>query len=117
MWTEAGAVEERRQRRSPGLTLAAFALAAALLGSVATGRPGPVGQPPVLTRVTVADTGLPVEVPDAIAGPPAAEPGLLTRSFSFGNLLRDPIALEVTVFGPGTVSPDEERSTLERMRS
>lgn len=107
VWTEEGAAARRAPRASIGLGLAAVAVAAALVGSVALaigqGRPWELGEAPTLTRVAVADTGVSVEMPASIAGTRVEQPELGSRIYGYGVDLSGPIAVEVRV----DVLPDE----------
>jgi len=123
LWTEdaQGVAVQRRRRSSGNLTLAAIVAAIALVGSVVlalvAGKPWQIGAPPVLERVAVADTGVAVAVPDLIARAPVASTKDGVQLFSYGDLARAPIAVEIAVNRlPQPVLPEQldELMQLER---
>ncbi len=121
VWTEASATAPSRPGRSVGLTLGAAALLAAMAGSVfvalVAGQPWKLSEPIVLERVEVADTGLSVELPSAIAHPPTVEQVTGARIFTFGNLLADPVAIELVVnVLPQALPPEELDAAMETER-
>ncbi len=105
-------------RRGSGWTLAAIVVSIAMVGSVVVavvaGRPWELGKPPVLTSVDVADTGLTLEIPSGIAGPPSEETKDRIRIFSFGSLAKEPVAVEVLVAKlEAAVAPEELEEFLQ----
>jgi rhomboid protease GluP len=111
LWTADS--EVRRPRRgSDNLTLVALLFSIVLLGSVVlalvAGRPWQIGAPPVLTPVRVADTGVTMEMPSVIAGPPVEQPQGNLRSFTFGDLAHTPAVVEVVVNVLPQVVPSEQ---------
>jgi membrane associated rhomboid family serine protease len=121
VWTEEGSAARREPRASMGLTLAAVAVAIALVGSVAVaiaqGRPWELGQAPELTRVAVADTGVSVEMPASIAGATVEQPDLSGRIIGYGTDLSGPIAVEVRVDPlPEEIPADMIDAALETLR-
>lgn len=120
VWTDGSDVAPQ-QRSSQSLTLGALAISIAMLGSVAVafavGRPWQIGEPPVLTRVQLADTRVALEIPSVIAGSPVEENKEGFRVFGFGNLASAPVMVELVVHVlPQAVPPDEldEVMQLER---
>lgn len=109
-----------RSRRAPALTALATVLAVAFVGSLgvalASGRPWTVGDPPVLVRVEVADTGISLELPDRVAGPPRTSDGWGRREFVF-TTVAEPLAVELMVLWmPSELTADELREHLETLR-
>jgi rhomboid protease GluP len=119
---DAAGAAPRRERAGAGLTAGAAVFSIALLGSVlaalATGKPWTLGEPPVLTRVVVADTGVSLELPSLIAERPVDESKGFFRTLGFGAQLQEGMAVEVSVRSRFTsLAPDELDRQLEVARS
>jgi membrane associated rhomboid family serine protease len=102
----------QQPRSSSGLTLVALALSIAMIGSVAaalaTGRPWQIGEPPVLTRVQVADTGVTLEIPSVMAGALVDEHQDGVRILRYGKLSEYPLIVELLIVGLAQVVPPEQ---------
>lgn len=116
---ERAADAEPRQR--PLLTAAAALAAAAMALSVATafaaGRPWELRAPPVLTRTAVADTGVALDLPEALASAASVEELAGVRFHAYGQLPRTPVVFQVAVFPlEGAVPPEQLDALLEQER-
>jgi hypothetical protein len=110
-----------RQRSSPAVAFLSWALAAALIGSVVVslveGRPWQIDEPPVLTYVQVADTGVSVEVPRGLAGAMKEEKLEGARDFVFALPASEPLVVELAIVShPDAVPPAELETFMEAER-
>jgi rhomboid protease GluP len=119
VWAEGPAPEPARRGAwgSVVWTLGAIALAVAMLASVAValakGRPWEIKRPPVLQQVQIGDTGLRVRLPSVIAARPEIERRDITQTFSYGDLRRSPLAVEIVVTSlPAPLAPGEMRAAM-----
>jgi rhomboid protease GluP len=116
-WTTGSDVPQQ-QRPSSGWTLAAVVVSIAMVGSVVValvvGRPWEIGKPPALTSVQVADTGVTLELPSSIAGPPLEKIEGNYRVFTFGDPTNERVGVElvVTVLGQ-VVAPEQLEEVLQ----
>lgn len=123
LWTE-GAEDlamRRRRRSSANLTLAAIVVGIVLASSVAlaliTGQPWRIAAAPVLERVRVADTGVVLLLPDVIARSPVTQDKGEVRIFSYGDMSRAPVGVEIIVSVlPQVVPVDQLDEVLEHER-
>ncbi|WP_437280409.1 rhomboid family intramembrane serine protease [Sorangium sp. So ce375] len=120
-------VEQRRSaadaepRPRPLLTAAAALTAAAMALSVAAalaaGRPWELLAPPALTRTAVADTGLTLDLPEALASTASVEDIAGVRFHTYGQRPRTPVVFQVAVFPlEGEVPPDQLDAFVEQER-
>jgi membrane associated rhomboid family serine protease len=109
---------------SPLYKAAAWLMAAAMAASVVVafvaGRPWQVNAPPQLQRTSVGDTGISLELPTVVLGDvsrTATEPGTTVDRYSYGSLLKAPIAFEI-VHGrlAGTIPEGEIDAVLDHER-
>ncbi|WP_437969397.1 rhomboid family intramembrane serine protease [Sorangium sp. So ce260] len=119
---------EQRERASsaeprprPLLTAAAALMGAAMALSVvvalAAGRPWVLGAPPTLTRTAVADTGVALDVPEALASAAFVEEMDGLRTHMYGRLPDTPMMFLLTVHPfEGELTPGEVDELLERER-
>jgi membrane associated rhomboid family serine protease len=103
-------VGERRQAPSPGASFASLVCAGAAIASILVaiglGRPWELRTPPTVARQAVGQTGISFEAPGGLI---ANKDG--PQAIGFGNLLRDPIAVEVVYGEEGRpILPGEEAS-------
>jgi hypothetical protein len=114
VWTEgAAAAEPRHRRRSSGnLTLAALVFAillgGALVLALVAGRAWQLGAPPVLERVSVADTGLVIALPSVLPRSPQIETKGDVRVFDYGSPQSTQITVEVVVSVLPRAVPDDQ---------
>jgi len=89
-------------------SVVAAALATSVIVAFAVGQPWRLGQPPVLTRVAVADTGVALAVPNVIASEPVEQKQERSaRVFTFGAA-GDVVVVEVVVsLFPKAVPPEQ----------
>jgi rhomboid protease GluP len=120
VWTEASDAPPRK-RPSAVVTGGALVLAIALIGSVvmalAEGRPWQVNQPPVLARVQLADTGVSLELPEALALSLIEKNKAGTRTFSFVNFNSAHVGVDaMMVVHPDPVPPEQLDEIMKMMR-
>jgi rhomboid protease GluP len=106
------------EKPSLGITVAAAVMSLAMLGSVAAalvqGRPWEIGEPPQLTQVQVADTGIAVDLPRGIATSPTREDASGYTLHRYGDLRTWPVIAEVIVVAlPKELSPEEAEQQLQ----
>jgi membrane associated rhomboid family serine protease len=110
-----------RQQSSPVVALLSWALAVALLGSVmislVQGRPWQIDEPPVLTYVHLADTGVSVEVPRGLAGALKEEKAEGGRDFILARLESEPVIVEIVIISLADApQPEALESVMEGER-
>jgi membrane associated rhomboid family serine protease len=110
-----------RQQSSPAMALLSWALAVALIGSVAIslveGRPWEIDEPPALTYVQLADTGVSVEVPRGLAGALKEEKMEGGRDFVFARPESEPLIVELgIIYHPDAPRPEEIETIMESER-
>ncbi|AGP34696.1 rhomboid family intramembrane serine protease [Sorangium cellulosum] len=97
--------------------LAAVAMAASVAVALVAGRPWALGEPPALTRVAVADTGVALDVPETLARITAVEDLNGIPFHTYGRLPQTPVVFQIAVFPlDGEVPPDQVDALLEQER-
>ncbi|WP_437591618.1 rhomboid family intramembrane serine protease [Sorangium sp. So ce1000] len=104
--------------------LTAAAMALSVMAALAAGRPWELRAPPALVRTEVADAGVALDLPEALASAASVEELGGVRFHTYGQLPRTPVVFQVAVFPlEGEVPPDQlddlleqERKTLDQQR-
>jgi len=83
-------------------------LAASVTVALGVGRPWEIGDPPVLGRIAVGDTGLTIELPSVLATIPHENREGTVRAFTYGDLKQTPCVVEIILNTLPQVIPPEQ---------
>jgi len=112
LWTDDATALPPPQRRGNALTIAAvmisLVMAASVTVALGVGRPWEIGDPPVLGRIAVGDTGLTIELPSVLATIPHENREGTVRAFTYGDLKQTPCVVEIILNTLPQVIPPEQ---------
>jgi len=112
LWTDHATALPPPHRRGSALTIAAVMISVVLAASVTValgvGRPWELGDPPVLGRIPVGDTGLTIELPSVLARIPHENREGTLRAFTYGDFKQTPCVVEIVLnMLPQAIPPEQ----------